>query len=79
MSELPTSAASNPTRLTGAEIVWATLEGEGVRDVFGYPAAPFCPSTTLCASIPSATSWSDTNRARHMPPTATRAPPGRLA
>ena len=28
---------ANPTRLTGAEIVWATLEGEGVREVFGYP------------------------------------------
>ena len=25
------------TRLTGAEILWATLEGEGVREVFGYP------------------------------------------
>jgi len=33
------SQASNnpPTRLTGAEIVWATLEGEGVTQVFGYP------------------------------------------
>jgi acetolactate synthase-1/2/3 large subunit len=43
MSELPTSAASNPTRLTGAEIVWATLEGEGVRDVFGYPGGAILP------------------------------------
>jgi hypothetical protein len=33
MSETPESAASHPTRLTGAEIVWATLEGEGVREV----------------------------------------------
>jgi acetolactate synthase-1/2/3 large subunit len=43
MSELPTSAAGQPTRLTGAEIVWATLEGEGVRDVFGYPGGAILP------------------------------------
>ena len=43
MSETPTSAASHPTRLTGAEIVWATLEGEGVRDVFGYPGGAILP------------------------------------
>jgi len=37
------SASSNPTRLTGAEIIWATLEGEGVRDVFGYPGGAILP------------------------------------
>ncbi len=26
---------TTPTRLTGAETVWATLVGEGVTDVFG--------------------------------------------
>ena len=26
---------TTPTRLTGAEIVWATLVGEGVETVFG--------------------------------------------
>ncbi|MFT4113606.1 biosynthetic-type acetolactate synthase large subunit [Silvibacterium sp.] len=31
------------TRLTGAEIVWATLEGEGVREVFGYPGGAILP------------------------------------
>jgi acetolactate synthase-1/2/3 large subunit len=32
-----------PTRLTGAEIVWATLEGEGVTQVFGYPGGAILP------------------------------------
>lgn len=32
-----------PTRLTGAEIVWATLYGEGVTDVFGYPGGAILP------------------------------------
>jgi acetolactate synthase-1/2/3 large subunit len=31
------------TELTGAEIVWATLEGEGVREVFGYPGGAILP------------------------------------
>ena len=35
--------SSNPARLTGAEIVWATLEGEGVREVFGYPGGAILP------------------------------------
>jgi len=43
MSEKTASAASQPTRLTGAEIVWATLEGEGVREVFGYPGGAILP------------------------------------
>ncbi len=43
-----TTQASNahlttPTRLTGAEIVWATLVGEGVTDVFGYPGGAILP------------------------------------
>ena len=32
-----------PTSLTGAEIVWATLVGEGVTDVFGYPGGAILP------------------------------------
>jgi acetolactate synthase-1/2/3 large subunit len=32
-----------PTRLTGAEIVWATLVAEGVTDVFGYPGGAILP------------------------------------
>ena len=40
-----TKHASNnpPTRLTGAEIVWATLVGEGVTAVFGYPGGAILP------------------------------------
>ena len=34
---------TTPTRLTGAEIVWATLVGEGVTDVFGYPGGAILP------------------------------------
>jgi len=30
-------------QLTGSEIVWATLEGEGVREVFGYPGGAILP------------------------------------
>src|SRR6516162_6140163 len=35
--------SATPTRLTGAEILWATLEGEGVREVFGYPGGAILP------------------------------------
>jgi acetolactate synthase-1/2/3 large subunit len=34
---------TTPTRLTGAEILWATLVGEGVREVFGYPGGAILP------------------------------------
>jgi len=34
---------TTPTRLTGAEIVWATLVGEGVNTVFGYPGGAILP------------------------------------
>jgi len=38
----PNNTQSNPT-LTGAEIVWATLAGEGVSTVFGYPGGAILP------------------------------------
>jgi acetolactate synthase I/II/III large subunit len=34
---------TTPTRLTGSEIVWATLVAEGVTDVFGYPGGAILP------------------------------------
>ena len=34
---------TTPTPLTGSEIVWATLVGEGVTDVFGYPGGAILP------------------------------------
>ena len=37
------AATSKPIRLTGAEIVWATLVGEGVSKVFGYPGGQILP------------------------------------
>ena len=37
------SHLNTPTRLTGAEIVWATLAGEGVNTVFGYPGGAILP------------------------------------
>jgi acetolactate synthase-1/2/3 large subunit len=39
----PQAFNNPPTRLTGAEIVWATLVGEGVTDVFGYPGGAILP------------------------------------
>jgi acetolactate synthase-1/2/3 large subunit len=37
------SATPQTTRLTGSEITWATLVGEGVTDVFGYPGGAILP------------------------------------
>src|SRR5215472_16363257 len=37
------SRLTAPTRLTGSEIVWATLVGEGVSTVFGYPGGAILP------------------------------------
>src|ERR1700735_2168240 len=34
---------TTPTRLTGSEIVWATLVGEGVTEVFGSPGGAILP------------------------------------
>jgi acetolactate synthase-1/2/3 large subunit len=38
-----TATNPSPAKLTGAEILWATLEGEGVREVFGYPGGAILP------------------------------------
>jgi acetolactate synthase-1/2/3 large subunit len=40
------------TRLTGAEILWATLEGEGVREVFGYPGGAILPAYDALRKFP---------------------------
>ena len=37
------SQSKNIPTLTGAEIVWATLAGEGVSTVFGYPGGAILP------------------------------------
>jgi acetolactate synthase-1/2/3 large subunit len=50
---IPSDAiASQPTRLTGAEILWATLTGEGVRDVFGYPGGAILPAYDALRKFP---------------------------
>ena len=41
-----------PTRLTGAEILWATLVGEGVTDVFGYPGGAILPAYDALRKFP---------------------------
>jgi acetolactate synthase-1/2/3 large subunit len=46
------SQADQKTRLTGAEIIWATLEGEGVREVFGYPGGAILPAYDALRKFP---------------------------
>jgi len=43
---------TSPTRLTGAEILWATLVGEGVTDVFGYPGGAILPAYDALRKFP---------------------------
>ena len=43
---------TTPTRLTGAEILWATLAGEGVTDVFGYPGGAILPAYDALRKFP---------------------------
>jgi acetolactate synthase-1/2/3 large subunit len=43
---------SHPARLTGGEILWATLEGEGVDLVFGYPGGAILPAYDALRKFP---------------------------
>jgi acetolactate synthase I/II/III large subunit len=43
---------STATRLTGSEILWATLEGEGVCEVFGYPGGAILPAYDALRKFP---------------------------
>src|SRR5271167_3665708 len=47
-----TNKDDRKTRLTGAEILWATLEGEGVREVFGYPGGAILPAYDALRKFP---------------------------
>ncbi len=40
------------TKLTGAEMIWATLEGEGVDVVFGYPGGAILPAYDALRKFP---------------------------
>jgi acetolactate synthase-1/2/3 large subunit len=46
------SHLTTPTRLTGAEILWATLVGEGVTEVFGYPGGAILPAYDALRKFP---------------------------
>ena len=50
----PESSAhlTTPTRLTGAEILWATLVGEGVDTVFGFPGGAILPAYDALRKFP---------------------------
>ena len=43
---------SATTRLAGSEILWATLEGEGVSEVFGYPGGAILPAYDALRKFP---------------------------
>ncbi len=43
---------TTPTRLTGSEILWATLAGEGVKEVFGYPGGAILPAYDALRKFP---------------------------
>ncbi len=46
------SQSKNIPTLTGAEIVWATLVGEGVSTVFGYPGGAILPTYDALRKFP---------------------------
>jgi acetolactate synthase-1/2/3 large subunit len=48
----PNGRITTPTRLTGSEILWATLVGEGVTDVFGYPGGAILPAYDALRKFP---------------------------
>ena len=52
MSSNANSHLTTPTRLTGSEILWATLAGEGVTEVFGYPGGAILPAYDALRKFP---------------------------
>ncbi len=55
MREFPrqdNSVPHAPAPLTGAEIIWATLAGEGVTAVFGYPGGAILPTYDALRRFP---------------------------
>ena len=43
-------------QLTGSEILWATLVGEGVDKVFGYPGGAILPAYDALRKFPNSAS-----------------------
>jgi len=52
IAQAPNAHLTTPTRLTGSEILWATLVGEGVTDVFGYPGGAILPAYDALRKFP---------------------------
>ena len=52
MSTNANAHLTTPTRLTGSEILWATLVGEGVTEVFGYPGGAILPAYDALRKFP---------------------------
>ncbi|GAC1416113.1 MAG: biosynthetic-type acetolactate synthase large subunit [Acidobacteriaceae bacterium] len=50
---MSTSNSNQHPTLTGAEILWATLAGEGVTTVFGYPGGAILPIYDALRKFPS--------------------------
>ena len=51
-TDTSTAHLTTPTTLTGAEILWATLVGEGVSTVFGYPGGAILPAYDALRKFP---------------------------
>ena len=52
LSAAANEASTRSARLTGGEILWATLVGEGVREVFGYPGGAILPAYDALRKFP---------------------------
>jgi acetolactate synthase-1/2/3 large subunit len=52
MSQPKNTTSKNIPTLTGAEIIWATLVGEGVTTVFGYPGGAILPAYDALRKFP---------------------------
>ncbi|WP_419804088.1 biosynthetic-type acetolactate synthase large subunit [Terriglobus sp.] len=53
MTDTHTASANSAPTLTGAEILWATLAGEGVTTVFGYPGGAILPAYDALRKFPT--------------------------
>ena len=52
MTQQDQSTMEKKARLTGAEIIWATLAAEGVVEVFGYPGGAILPAYDALRKFP---------------------------
>ncbi len=64
-------------KVTGAQALFRSLEGEGVDLAFGIPGGAILPAYDPLIDSRSATSCAVTSRAPATPPRGTRGPPGR--